>query len=166
MKILVKSTNSESPAEEKTVSATTWGELKAELQISGDMKGIIAETKVTLENDNAVLPTGIGKHRVGVKRGQPNGFDFTIYLTPSKVSSGVKSVVTTAKEISTKFNNIAEVESHRRRFKKLLNEVLENLREDAIETPKVVSAKKAVTKKSSISQEELDAIDEDMQNIF
>jgi hypothetical protein len=57
-------------------SATTWGELQAELKAQGidpnNMKGMVKESKTTLENTGAVLPTD----------------NFTLFLTPTKVKSG------------------------------------------------------------------------------
>jgi len=57
-------------------SATTWGELKAEMKaaaISADgMKATVKTLKVTLENDGAALPEG----------------EFTIFLTAAKMKSG------------------------------------------------------------------------------
>jgi len=54
--------------------ATTWGQLKLQLGdlIQGDMKAVIKETKVTLENELATLPEG----------------EFTVFLFPNKVKSG------------------------------------------------------------------------------
>lgn len=63
----------------KTISssATTWGKLKQELgsHFSGvsDMKAIVRDTRITLESDEAILPTG----------------DFTIILSMKKIASGI-----------------------------------------------------------------------------
>lgn len=57
-------------------SATTWGELQTELKAANidpsNMKGMVKESKTTLENTGAVLPEG----------------NFTLFLTPTKVKSG------------------------------------------------------------------------------
>ena len=57
-------------------SATTWGELKTELKAANidpsNMKGMIKESKTTLEHEGGVLPTD----------------SFTLFLTPTKVKSG------------------------------------------------------------------------------
>lgn len=58
-----------------TTTATTWGDLKAEVENIynlTDIKVVVKETKATLDLAGAVLPEG----------------DFTIYLMPSKVKSG------------------------------------------------------------------------------
>lgn len=59
-------------------SATTWGELKKELADANiptwGMRAIIGENKNTLESSVAVLPVD---------------FDFTLFLSPIKVKSGV-----------------------------------------------------------------------------
>jgi len=57
-------------------SATTWGELKPELENNGisisDMKVMEKVSKMTLDSDAAMLPTG----------------DVILFLTPGKVKSG------------------------------------------------------------------------------
>lgn len=57
-------------------SATTWGELKPELTNNNisisDMKVMEKDSKMTLDSDSAVLPTG----------------DVILFLTPGKVKSG------------------------------------------------------------------------------
>ena len=59
-------------------SAKTWGELRKDLAEAGipysGMRAILGETKVTLESSAAVLPVD---------------FDFTLFLSPVKVKSGV-----------------------------------------------------------------------------
>lgn len=65
---------------EITTSARTWGELQNELrsQKNMDVSGMNAKvrsSKVTLEHKDAELPTG----------------EFTIFVTPAKVKSGVKA---------------------------------------------------------------------------
>ena len=163
MKILVKNTNEDGVRTVET-QATTWGELKSELGVSGDFKAMVRETRATLENDDAILPIGLGKHLTGTRKGQSNGFDCTIAITASKIRAGFsKPVTSTIKEIKTKFNNITEVESFKKRFSKLCNEVLEELGEDVIETPKAKTNKSVVKKsKTGLSQAELDAIEEDL----
>lgn len=56
-------------------SATTWGELKGELSsiMNGDMKATVRETRVDLVHQDAQLPET----------------DFTIFLFPTKVKSGL-----------------------------------------------------------------------------
>jgi hypothetical protein len=67
------------------VVATTWGELKSKISnYDSNMKAMIKENKMTLENDGAILPIGIGKD----SSGNSNGTDFTLFLTPTKVKSG------------------------------------------------------------------------------
>ncbi len=60
-------------------SSTTWGPLKEELKAAGlstnNMKGMVKETKTTLESDGAVLPIDT----------------FTLFITPTKVKSGLLS---------------------------------------------------------------------------
>lgn len=67
------------------ITATTWGELKGRIpNYDPNMKAMIKENKMTLENDGAILPIGIGKD----SSGNSNGTDFTLFLTPTKVKSG------------------------------------------------------------------------------
>lgn len=62
----------------KTINtaASTWGQLKGELSSQGidvsGMRAMVQQTKVNLENDNAVLPEN----------------NFTLFLTPGKIKSG------------------------------------------------------------------------------
>lgn len=64
---------------EITTTASTWGALKTELSAQGlstsNMKGMVKETKTTLESDGAILPTT----------------PFTLFITPTKVKSGIPS---------------------------------------------------------------------------
>jgi hypothetical protein len=55
-------------------SATTWGQLKSENSdfISGNVKGIVRETKVTLDNEEATLPTT----------------EFTLFIATKEIKSG------------------------------------------------------------------------------
>lgn len=57
-------------------NATTWGELKGQLMDKNinptGMKGIVKETRNSLETDSAVLPTS----------------DWTLFLTASKMTAG------------------------------------------------------------------------------
>jgi len=61
-------------------TATTWGQLKSEIQANQDTSYLLAnemtvrvkETRNNLEDSNAILPTG----------------EFTIFLSASKVKSG------------------------------------------------------------------------------
>lgn len=58
-----------------TTSATTWGELKMEIQRYYDLSSLKATeniNKTTLDYDDSVLPTG----------------DFELYLRPGKTKSG------------------------------------------------------------------------------
>lgn len=54
-------------------NATNWGQLRRELGVDSNMKAVLREGRQTLENNEAVLPTG----------------DFTIFLFPNKVKSGL-----------------------------------------------------------------------------
>lgn len=64
---------------EINTTAATWGALKTELSAQGlstsNMKGMVKETKTTLESDGAILPTTT----------------FTLFITPTKVKSGIPS---------------------------------------------------------------------------
>jgi len=84
-----------------TSSASNWGDLKNELSAHfngiGDMKAIVRDTRVTLESNDATLPTG----------------DFTIILSMKKIASGSDSENNTTRyrdgilrELRTKLNNI------------------------------------------------------------
>jgi hypothetical protein len=77
-KIIVFSTET-NEKKELNSSATTWGELKRELRDNGldasNMKGMTRTTKITLENDGAQLPAE----------------EFTVFITPMKVKSGIKA---------------------------------------------------------------------------
>lgn len=74
-KVTVVSTR-ENVRKEINSDATTWGQLKTEIErqgvSTGDMKAMIRENKNNLENDGASLPSG----------------EFTLFLTPGKVKSG------------------------------------------------------------------------------
>lgn len=76
MKVTVFSTKGAKKSVIET-SATTWGALKDQLENKGipvnNMRAIIGETKVTLESSAAILPVD---------------FDFTLFLSPTKVKSG------------------------------------------------------------------------------
>lgn len=67
-------------------SATTWGQLKQELQqeglLSGEMKAAVKELGTTLDVDSAALPTGQG---IG------GDHDFTLFLSPVKTKSGINA---------------------------------------------------------------------------
>lgn len=74
---------------EITTSATTWGQLQAELKSQknmdvSNMNAKVRSSKVTLEHKDAELPTG----------------EFTIFVTPAKVKSGSKKL--TINKIETK----------------------------------------------------------------
>lgn len=75
MTITVYSTRTNAAVQHET-SATTWGALRDELSAAGlinsDMRAILRETKVTLENKDIVMPT------------EP----YTIFVTPVKTKSG------------------------------------------------------------------------------
>lgn len=77
MKVTVISTKTNQPTVIET-TATTWGELSAELTDKGlynsDMKAMERATRATYEHPNAVLPTS----------------DFVLFLTPGKMKSGKK----------------------------------------------------------------------------
>lgn len=77
-KVIVVSTK-DNDRKEIMTDATTWSELKAQIEASGlsvgDMKATVRDTKATLEHNQAVLPTG----------------EFTLFLTPGKVKSGIKA---------------------------------------------------------------------------
>lgn len=73
---------------EITTSATTWGQLQAELRSTknldvSNMNAKVRSSKVTLEHKDAELPTG----------------EFTIFVTPAKVKSGVKAKATAKKVV-------------------------------------------------------------------
>lgn len=74
-KVTVLSTKT-NEQKEITTDVTTWGQLKPVLSANGfdpsGLKAMLQATKVTLENDSAVLPDG----------------DFVLFLTPGKVKSG------------------------------------------------------------------------------
>lgn len=76
MKVTVFSTKGAKRSVIET-SATTWGVLKDQLMANNipvdGMRAIVGETKVTLESSAAVLPVD---------------FDFTLFLSPTKVKSG------------------------------------------------------------------------------
>lgn len=76
-KIIVVSARDNSRKEVMS-DATTWGALQPALDgqniSTTDMKAILRETKTALESNDSVLPTG----------------EFTLFLTPGKVKSGVK----------------------------------------------------------------------------
>jgi hypothetical protein len=69
--VTVFNTQSNTPSS-FTTEATTYGEIKHLIPGADSMKVVVRETKVTLENDEAVLPEG----------------DFTLFLFPEKVKSG------------------------------------------------------------------------------
>lgn len=74
--INVFSTQTNDKKEIKGSTATTWGQLKAEVERLGfstsSMKVIVRESRVTLEDAGAQLPEG----------------SFTLFLMPTKVKSG------------------------------------------------------------------------------
>lgn len=92
--IIVFSTETNEKKEIST-SATTWGALKQELSAAGfsvnNMKGMVKETKTTLESDGAVLPSET----------------FTLFITPSKVKSG--AATTTKKVVAKRVTKTAPV---------------------------------------------------------
>jgi hypothetical protein len=71
-------------------SFTTFGELKEKLTELGittsGMKATIRETKMSIEDDSALLPTQKGTDL----HGNPNGFDFTLFLNPVQTKAGSK----------------------------------------------------------------------------
>jgi hypothetical protein len=69
--VTVFNTQSNTPSS-FTTEATTYGEIKHLIPGADSMKVVVRETKVTLENDDALLPEG----------------DFTLFLFPEKVKSG------------------------------------------------------------------------------
>jgi hypothetical protein len=73
-KITVFNTQSNTPSEFMS-DAVTYGEIKNQISSVNGMKVVIRETKVTLEDDGAILPSG----------------DFTIFLFPEKVKSGISA---------------------------------------------------------------------------
>lgn len=86
-------------------SATTWGELKSEVShlFSGNVNGVIRETSVTLESDNAVLPT---EKLTTEEKSQ----DFTLFFVTaeSKAGAGYESLdfQTLRREVSARgYNN-------------------------------------------------------------
>lgn len=66
----------------------TWGELRSKLEEMGistsSVKATVRETQTSLEGDEAVLPTGVGRDL----NNNPNGFDFTLFLNPIATKSG------------------------------------------------------------------------------
>lgn len=72
-KITLFNANSQTRKEIES-SATTWGQLKSENSdfISSNLKGIVRATKVTLDNDEAVLPTD----------------EFVLFLATKEIKSG------------------------------------------------------------------------------
>jgi hypothetical protein len=69
--ITVFNTQSNTPSTFES-DATTYGQIKNQIDGSDSMKVVVRETKVTLESDEAMLPEG----------------DFTLFLFPGKVKSG------------------------------------------------------------------------------
>jgi hypothetical protein len=83
-----------------STSATTWGQLRTELESNissvGDMRAIVQATKQTLELDDAAIPTQ----------------DFILFLTPKKVKSGAGKLTLTEEEIdSLPYNTIRSTAS-------------------------------------------------------
>lgn len=76
MRVIKVLSTETSSLKEFTTDVTTWSQLKGILVENGidpnNMKGMVKETRTTLEHDAAVLPTS----------------DFTLFLTPTKVKSG------------------------------------------------------------------------------
>lgn len=77
MKITIFNTATQRPATIENFTGSNWGQLQRELAQRGisysNMSVTVKETKVTLESDQAVLPTS----------------DFTIFLFPKQVKSGM-----------------------------------------------------------------------------
>jgi len=85
--------------------ARTWGELKIELATAGietsGMRAIIGENKITLESSLAVLP-------LSLKVDMEVTSDFTLFLSPVKMESGIKNNIGALcyKELKTTIKNI------------------------------------------------------------
>lgn len=77
-------------------SATTWGELKADSRISAligpNMEGAVRETKVSLKNDDAVLPEG----------------SHTIFLVQAKSKAGIELSDSQMEELEAHLDTIEE----------------------------------------------------------
>lgn len=74
-KVIVVNPSTNQPVEIQT-SSTTWGQLQQDLQTNNistaNMKGLVRETKVSLEATDAVLPEG----------------EFTLFLFTAKNKAG------------------------------------------------------------------------------
>tara|TARA_Y100001951_G_C11234403_1_gene236562 strand:+ start:394 stop:900 length:507 start_codon:yes stop_codon:yes gene_type:complete len=75
-KITVYSTQAKSSQTIET-SATTWGELKAEMSNVGNVRAVIRETRNSLDTPSAKLPDQ----------------DFTLFMYPQRVKSGNEEIV-------------------------------------------------------------------------
>ena len=75
--VLVYSTQSSTRPTIQVEGGSTWGDLKSAISAGSDistsnMKAMIRSSRLTLENNNALIPTE----------------DFTLMLTPERVKSG------------------------------------------------------------------------------
>lgn len=77
-------------------SATTWGELRKELYkadlYNEKMKAVLSTNKMTLENDDVVLPDG----------------GYTIFMVPKETKSGVGFSVEKVKSLQADMNTLFE----------------------------------------------------------
>lgn len=71
-----------------SVTGTTWGEVKSQIPgFRSDMRVMIKETRMNVDNDGAEMPVGIGKD----SSGNSNGKDYTLFLMPSKQKGAIST---------------------------------------------------------------------------
>lgn len=79
--VTIYSTQSKSSQTIET-SAKTWGELKAEMPSTGNVRAVIRETRNTLESSSTQLPDQ----------------DFTLFMYPQRVKSGDEETIAVKKK--------------------------------------------------------------------
>ncbi len=96
--------------------ASTFGDLKIDLASAGitvdTMKSVVKETRVTLESDAAVLPTG----------------DFALFLFPVKVKSG-------SDDYTSDSNTTRYSDEKLQKLRKKLDNIFKDLLSDESEVP-------------------------------
>lgn len=90
-KITVYSTQAKSSQTIET-SASTWGELKAEMSDVGDVRAVIRETRNSLDTPSSKLPDQ----------------DFTLFMYPQRVKSGNEEILAPEKKRTVKVHKLQE----------------------------------------------------------
>ena len=133
-------------------SASTWGELKAEMTDVGNVRAVLRETRNSLDTPSSKLPDQ----------------DFTLFLYPQRVKSGNEENVTLEKKKRTvKVRKLQEAPwdtavdqeveealgNYQKEFKELLDSVV--LKEDLMPSKEEISAENLLEQEAAVLAAEL-----------